>query len=63
MWLLHLHNTVKIQPFFPAFPLAESIAKAFFRLSIWKFKEKTSTVFYDTAFLNSKGIANNMPQP
>ena len=49
MWLFHLHSAVKIQPFSPVFPLAGSTAKAFFRLSLWNFKEKTSTIFYNTA--------------
>ena len=52
MWLFHLHSTVDIQPFSPAFPLAEFLAKAFFRLFLWNFKEKASAIFYDTA----KGI-------
>ena len=30
IWLLHLHSALKIQPFYPAFPLTESIAKTFF---------------------------------
>ncbi|WP_302552562.1 hypothetical protein [uncultured Bilophila sp.] len=50
MRLFHLHSVVKIQPFSPAFPLAESMTKAFFRLFIWNFKKKASTVFYGTAF-------------
>ena len=36
--------------FFPVFHLAESTVKAFFRLSLWSFKEKASTIFYSTAF-------------
>ncbi|WP_337431586.1 hypothetical protein, partial [Bilophila sp.] len=47
MWLFHLHSALKIQPFSPAFPLAES--KAFCWLSLWNFKKKTSTTFYGTA--------------
>ena len=39
MWLLHLHNTVKIQPFSPA------IAKAFCWLFLWNFKEKSINYF------------------
>ena len=50
MWLFHLHSAVKIQPFSPVFPLAGSTAKAFFRLSLWSFKEKASTIFYNTAY-------------
>ena len=50
MWLLHLHSTMGIQPFSPVFPLAESKVKVFFRLFLWSLKEKTSTVFYGTAF-------------
>ena len=49
LWLFHLHSMVKIQPFSPVFPLAGSTAKAFFRLSLWNFKEKASTIFYNTA--------------
>ena len=45
MWLFHLHSTVKRQPFSPDFPLAESIAKAFFRLFLWNFKEKSINPF------------------
>ena len=50
MWLFHLHSAVKIQPFSLVFPLAGSTAKAFFWLSLWNFKKKTSTIFYNTAF-------------
>ena len=39
----------KIQPFSPVFPLAGATAKAFCRLSLWSLKEKTSTIFYNTA--------------
>ena len=56
MWLFHLCRAVKIQTFSPAFPSAESIAKAFCWLSIcnlWNFKEKASAVFYGTANLLS----------
>ena len=45
MWLLHLHNTVKIQTLSPAFPLAESIAKAFCWLLFRNFKEKSINHF------------------
>ncbi len=51
MWLFHLHSAVENTAFFPVFPLAESTAKAFFRLSLWNFKEKTSIFFYNTAIL------------
>ena len=40
----------KIQPFSPVFPSAGSSAKAFFRLSLWSFKEKDINHFYNTAF-------------
>ena len=43
------HSAVKIQPFSPIFPSAESTVKTFCGLFLWNFKEKTSTVFYDTA--------------
>ena len=41
VWLFHLHNTVKIQTFSQVFLLAEYRAKAFCRLSLWNFKEKS----------------------
>ena len=40
MWLFHLHSALKNRAFFPVFPLAGATAKAFFRLSLWSFKEK-----------------------
>ena len=49
MRLLHLHSAVKIQTFSPIFPLAGFTNKAFFRLSLWIFKEKASVIFYNTA--------------
>ena len=49
LWLFHLHSMVKIQPFSPVFPLAGSTVKAFCRLFLWSFKEKTSTIFYNIA--------------
>ena len=49
MWLFHLHSSVKIQPFSSVFPLVGSTAKAFYRLSLWSFKKKASTAFYNTA--------------
>ena len=45
MWLLHLHSAVKMQPFSPVFPLAESTANAFCRLILWNFKEKNISHF------------------
>ena len=45
LWLFYLHSAVKIQPFYPVFPLAGATAKAFFRLSIWNFKEKSINHF------------------
>ncbi len=56
MWLFHLCRAVKIRPFSPAFPLAESVAKAFgclFFWNFWNFKEKASAVSYGTANLLS----------
>ena len=35
--------------FSSSFPLTESLAKAFCWLLLSNFKEKTSTIFYDTA--------------
>ena len=49
MWLFHLHSAAKIQPFSPVFPLAGTTVKAFFRLSLWSFKEKSVNHFYNTA--------------
>ena len=43
--LFHLHSAVKIQPFSPVFLLAEYRAKAFCRLSLWNFKEKSINHF------------------
>ena len=45
IWLLHLNSAVKIQPFLSGFLLAEYRAKAFFRLSLWNFKEKSINHF------------------
>ena len=45
MWLFHLHSAVKIQPFSLVFPLAGSTAKAFYRLILWNFKEKSINHF------------------
>ena len=57
MWLLHLHSTVKIQPFYPVFPLAEPMAKTFYWLCLWNFKEKSINHFYDTASRKSRNKA------
>ena len=48
MWLFHLHSAVKNIAFFPFSPWRYT-AKAFCRLSLWSFKEKASTIFYNTA--------------
>ena len=45
MYLFYLHSVVKIQPFSPVFPLAGTTVKAFFRLSLWSFKEKSINHF------------------
>ena len=55
MWLFYLYRTVKIRLFYLVFPLAESMAKAFCWLFLWNFKEKASTIFYDTAFCICNG--------
>ena len=47
--VVHFRSAVDIRPFSPVFPLAGSIAKVFFRLFLWDFKEKISTIFYGTA--------------
>ena len=51
VWLFHLHSTVKRQPFSPVFPLAESIAEAFFWLFLWNFKEKSINHFLGHSLL------------
>ena len=35
--------------FFPGFPLGGIHSQTFDRLSLWKFNEKASAIFYDTA--------------
>ena len=45
LWLFHLHSAVKIRPVSPVFPLGGATAKAFFRLSLWSFKEKSISHF------------------
>ena len=48
MWLFHLHRTVNNTAFFSGFPLggiAEPLAKAFCRLFLWNFKEKSINRF------------------
>ena len=45
MWSFHLHSMVKIQPFSPVFSLEGTTAKAFYRLSLWSFKEKSINHF------------------
>ena len=39
-WLFHLHSTVKIQPFYPVFPLADFMAETFYWLFPSSFKKK-----------------------
>ena len=56
MWLFHLHSTVKIQPF-SGFPLAGLTAKAFCRLSLWSFKEKSINHFLWHRLLKFQRIA------
>ena len=51
MWLFHPHSAVKIQPFYPVFPVAESTANVLCRLFLWSCKEKSINHFCDTAFL------------
>ena len=43
--VVHFRSAVKIQTFSKVFPLAGSIAKAFFRLFLWNFKEKNINHF------------------
>ncbi|WP_302554176.1 hypothetical protein, partial [uncultured Bilophila sp.] len=54
VWLFHLHSTVKRQAFSPVFPLAESIAEAFFWLSLWNFEEKSINHFLGHSLLQRK---------
>ena len=56
-WLFYFHSMLKIETFYPVFPLTGFTDKAFFRLSLWIFKEKASTIFYNTAFLKAAVIA------
>ncbi len=48
-WLFCLGNMLKNICFFSNFPLAGSMTGGFYWLSIWNFRDKASTVFYDTA--------------
>ncbi|WP_337430718.1 hypothetical protein [Bilophila sp.] len=41
---------MKIQPFYPIFPLAGSTAKAFSGYPFGTSRKKASTIFYNTAF-------------
>ena len=71
IWLFYPYSTVKIQPFSPAFPLAESKIKAFCRLIHWNFKKKhqpfslpqlknkDSIVCYNTAINNSSFVSED----
>ncbi len=43
--VVHFRSAVDIRPFSPVFPLAGSIAKVFFRLFLWNFKEKNINHF------------------
>ena len=45
IWLLYLHNTMKMQTFSPVFPLAKPMAKAFCWLFLWNFKKKSINHF------------------
>ena len=56
MWLLHPHRTVKRRPFSPAFPLVESIAKAFCWLFLWDSKEKSINPFLWCSLLFWNGL-------
>ena len=60
LWLFHLHSAVKIQPFSPVFLLAEYRAKAFFRLSLWNFKEKSINHFLEHSLLE-RGLSLQFP--
>ena len=56
MWLFHLHSTLKLQLFYPIFPLAESTAKTFCWLSLWNFKEKSIYRFLWHSLIIIKGV-------
>ena len=45
MWLFHPHSAVKMQPFYPIFPVAESTANVFCWLFLWSCKEKSINHF------------------
>ena len=60
LWLFHLHSVVKIQPFSPVFLLAEYRAKAFCRLSLWNFKEKSINHFLEHSLLE-RGLSLQFP--
>ncbi len=45
LWLFYLHSAVKIQPFYPVFPLAGSTAKAFFPAIHLEFQGKKHQPF------------------
>ena len=63
IWLLHLYNTVKMQSFSPSFPLTEFIAKAFCRLFLWNFKEKSINHFLGHNLHHYKGRSPSPMEP
>ena len=55
MWLFHLHSAVKNRAFFQFSPWRDTWLRHF-RLSLWNFKEKPSTIFYNTAKAKPDGV-------
>ena len=51
MWLFHPHSAVKMQPFYPVFPVANPQLTYFAGYSFETARKKTSTIFYAIAFL------------
>ena len=47
VWTCFISTVLKIQPFSPVSPLAESTAKTFCWLFLWNFEEKSTSHFYD----------------
>lgn len=50
LFFIIYHSILKIQAFSPILSLMDFMVGAFYRLFLWAFKKKTSTVSYDTAF-------------
>ena len=57
LWLFYFRNTVKIQPFYPVSPLAGATGKAFCRLSLWSFREKSINHFLEHSQIEYQSFA------